>query len=154
MPCPVPPTSFYFSVRFLGIGTEDDQCFQEVSGLKVELEVEEVKEGGENRFVHKLPKRTKYPNLVLKRGMLLDTALVKWMEDCFNNYFVAIGNMSLKTTVDIVISLLNDAGTPIATWNVVGAIPVKWEYSGFKGQQNELVFENIELSYRMFTRIL
>ena len=26
-------------------------------------------EGGENRFVHRLPKPVKHPNLVLKRGL-------------------------------------------------------------------------------------
>jgi phage tail-like protein len=152
MPCPVPPTSFYFSVRFLGIGTEDDQCFQEVSGLKVELEVEEVKEGGENRFVHKLPKRTKYPNLVLKRGMLVDTTLIAWMESCVSSYFMVV-DYFLNSTVDIVIQLKNDAQETVATWNVNGAFPVKWEYSNFKGQENAIVFETIELAYRHFKRV-
>ena len=69
----IPPCGFYFRVEFVGIdGMEDDkeQRFQEVSGLSFEVETEELKEGGENRFVYKLPKRTKYPNLVLKRGLL------------------------------------------------------------------------------------
>lgn len=153
MPCPIPPSSFYFSVRFLGIGNENDQCFQEVSGLKVELDVEEVKEGGENRFTHKLPKRTKYPNLVLKRGMLLDTVLEKWMQDSFHSYFTVI-DYKLDSVVDIVISLKNDAQEVIATWNVMGAIPVKWEYSKFDGTQNTLAYDNIEFAYRFFKKML
>ena len=32
------------------------------------MEIETVVEGGENRFVHRLPKPVKHPNLVLKRG--------------------------------------------------------------------------------------
>ena len=47
-----------------------------MSGLSVEYDVEEFKEGGENRFTHKLPVRTKYADLVLKRGMLTGSAAV------------------------------------------------------------------------------
>ena len=64
-----PPAGFYFKVEIVGVaGMNEDteQRFQEVSGLSVEIETEELKEGGENRFSYKLPKRAKYPNLVLR----------------------------------------------------------------------------------------
>ena len=49
--------------------------FQEVSGLSIEIEVEEFAEGGENTFLHQVPVRSKFPNLVLKRGMSQDDYL-------------------------------------------------------------------------------
>ncbi len=49
-----------------------DAAFQEVGGLEAEIEVETVVEGGENRFVHRLPKPVKHPNLSLKRGLASD----------------------------------------------------------------------------------
>jgi len=52
--------------------------FNRVSGLSVNLEPEEIAEGGENRFKHKLPIRTKYANLVLKRGLLIDSGVIEW----------------------------------------------------------------------------
>ncbi len=65
-----PPVAFYFSVYINGIRRDaGDNSFQEVSGLNVELETEDVAEGGENRFVHNLPKQIKHPKLVLKRGI-------------------------------------------------------------------------------------
>lgn len=63
-----PPLGFHFKIEF---GNQKDEYqFQSVSGLNVDLETEEIAEGGENRFKHKLPLRARYPNLVLKRGIL------------------------------------------------------------------------------------
>ena len=83
MPIYYPPGGFHFKVEFLGISgtsTDTEQRFQEVSGLSFEIETEELVEGGENRFAYKLPKRAKYPNLVLKRGLLRGTALLDWLK--------------------------------------------------------------------------
>jgi phage tail-like protein len=58
-----PPWGFYYKVEFTGLKGKNDVRFQTVSGLSVEYDMEEFKEGGENRFTHKLPGRTKYaPN--------------------------------------------------------------------------------------------
>jgi len=57
-----PPVGFHFRVVFSGIGDSDvDSRFQSVSGLSMELETETVKEGGENRYEHVLPVRSKFP---------------------------------------------------------------------------------------------
>ncbi len=50
-----------------------------------EYEYETFKEGGENRFEHKLPVRTKYADLVLKRGMLTGSPLIDWMLKAFRD---------------------------------------------------------------------
>jgi len=63
-----PPVGFHFKVEFVGIGNDNDVRFQSVSGLSVEFDTEAYEEGGENRFEHTLPVRTKYPDLSLKRG--------------------------------------------------------------------------------------
>ena len=51
--------------------------FRSVSGLSVEIEVVEFREGGSND-VHKIPGRVKYPNLVLKEGFTGASELQKW----------------------------------------------------------------------------
>ena len=64
-----PPWGFYYKVE-LGISrNKNDVRFQTVSGLSVEYDMEEYKEGGENRFVHQLPKAVKNSKLTLKRGV-------------------------------------------------------------------------------------
>lgn len=138
-----PPFGFYYSVNFSISQAKNDARFQTVSGLAVEYEYETFKEGGENRFEHKLPVRTKYSDLVLKRGMLTDSEVYRWLMAAFNE-------RSFKPS-DINIILLNEQGQPLRTWSVTHAIPKKWAVSDFNSGENALVIETLELSYRYFT---
>ena len=77
-----PPWGFYYKVEFESSSEPNDARFQSASGLSI-IDAEEYKEGGENRFTHKLPVRTKYSDLVLKRGMLTGSEVVTWFLDAF-----------------------------------------------------------------------
>ena len=135
-----PPLGFHFLVEF---GNQKDEFqFQSVSGLNVDLETEEIGEGGENRFKHKLPVRTKYPNLVLKRGLVVNSALIDWCK-------TAVEDFNFSPT-DIIIKLLNEDNQPLITWNVVHAYPVKWAIGDFSAEESKIVIETIELSYSYF----
>jgi len=63
------------TVTFDGMPTA---VFRSVSGLSVEIEVVEFREGGESEAVHKLPGRVKYPNIILKQGFTGANDLQKW----------------------------------------------------------------------------
>src|SRR3954471_6904095 len=111
MPVYYPPAGFHFRVAFSGVSgmnVDDHQRFQEVSGLSVEVETEPLREGGENRFEYKLPKRAKYPNLVLKRGLLKGTAFLDWFNSAMSTYFTVI--VYDFKPADIMITLLDEAG--------------------------------------------
>jgi len=141
-----PPVGFHFKVDFSGISNkENDHQFQSVSGLSEDLETEEVAEGGENRFKHKIPVRTKYPNLVLKRGMLMDSGIIAWCRDALEKYEIK--------PVDITVSLLNEKHEPLQTWKVVHAYPVKWNVADFNAEENKIVIETLELSYNYFNTL-
>lgn len=148
-----PPAGFHFKVEFLGVsGMNDDreQRFQDVSGLSFEMETEAFTEGGENRFEYKLPKRIKYPNLVLKRGLLTDSALIKWINDAMSTFFtVPVYDFQ---PADILVSLLNESGDPLAVWQVMQAYPVKWNVTSFNSNANAIAVETIELAYQYFER--
>lgn len=150
----IPPCGFHFKVEFMGVdgmGTDTEQRFQEVSGLSVEIETEELREGGENRFVYKLPKRARYPNLVLKRGLLKGTAVINWLKSAMSTYFTVF--VYDFKPADILITLMDEAGEPAAQWNVVQAYPLKWSASEFNANSNTVVIETIELAYQYFERI-
>lgn len=139
-----PPVGFHFSVSLGGFtGTENDSKFQSVGGLNVEFETEAVKEGGENRFVHALPVRTKYPNLVLKRGMFVDSELIGWCMDAFESLDIL--------PEDLIVSLLNSDHEPLKTWKIKNAWPVKWNVSDLSAEENKLIIETIEFKYQYFT---
>lgn len=141
---PYPPVSFYFRVSFNGVGNKTiDTQFQSVSGLRVEVKTESYKEGGENRFEHQLPLGTEYAPLVLKRGLIKDSALIKWCTETFETLEVK------PTTLDIM--LLNPRSEPLMSWNVVHAWPVKWEVSDLEAQESGIAIETLELKYRYFT---
>lgn len=138
-----PPWGFYYQVKFGESQNKNDARFQTVSGLSVEYDMEEYKEGGENRFVHKLPVRTKYADLVLKRGMLTDSEVIRWFLNAFRD-------REFKPK-EISIILMNEKGEPLRTWNVVNAVPRKWVVSDLNANENSVVIETMELSYRYFT---
>lgn len=143
MNSPYPPVSFHFKVEFNGISSQEkDVQFQSVSGLSVSIETEEFAEGGENRFKHTFPVRSKFPNLVLKRGMVTDSQLIKW---CRN----AIENFQFEP-VDLTIKLLNENHEPLMTWNVVHVYPVKWDVADFNAEESKVAIETIELAYNYF----
>lgn len=140
-----PPLGFYYRVEFGISKNKNDMRFQAVSGLSVEYDMEEFKEGGENRFTHKLPVRTKYADLVLKRGMLTDSKVTEWC-------LAAFRDRDFKAT-DISIILMNEKSEPLRTWNVAHAIPKKWLVTDLNANENAIVIETLELMYRYFTII-
>ncbi len=135
-----PPLGFHFKVEFTSFPGEFE--FQSVSGLSVEVDTEEIAEGGENRFKHKVPVRSKYPKLVLKRGLLIDSELIDWCR-------CALEDFNFEPT-DLIVKLLNEEHQPLISWNVVHAYPVKWSISDFDAEQNKLVIETLELNYNYF----
>jgi phage tail-like protein len=141
-----PPVGFHFSVEFAGSdGNGSDAHFQSVSGLSVTMETEEIAEGGENRFKHKFPVKTKYPNLVLKRGLVVNSSLVEWCRNAMENFEFEVRDLTIK--------LLNEEHEPLQTWNIVHAFPVKWAVDDFNAQESKLVIETLELSYQYFKPI-
>ena len=142
-----PPVGFHFEVIFDSVAEPNakmDGRFQEVTGFGVEISTEEIDEGGENRFTHRVPKKTKYANLVLKRGLMTGTGLTKWLDDAFNNF-------SFKPVL-VTVNLLNEEHEPIVSWDFARAYPVKWSTTDLKAQENSLVIESLELSYQFFTK--
>jgi phage tail-like protein len=110
--------------------------FTEVTGLQAETELVEYLEGGVNDYVHYFPKRTKYPRIVLKRGITRTKDLWEWYEGVLN------GNIERKTGT---IVLYHTTGYEICRWNFVGAYPVKWNGPDMNSTSSGVAIESIEL---------
>jgi phage tail-like protein len=137
------PVAFHFEVD-LGFGSTDDLRFQEVTGLGGEVTTEEYREGGLNRYVHRLPTGVKYGNLVLRRGYSDSSKVAAW---CRN----AVESFEIEPR-DVTVTLLNQEREPLASWRFVGAYPVKWSISDLKAQESALVIESLELAYQSFRK--
>jgi phage tail-like protein len=61
-----PPIGFFFKISFDGMPDSDAE-FQELTGLSMSLDVQSVKEAGENRFTHQLPLPAHSDPLILVR---------------------------------------------------------------------------------------
>lgn len=122
--------------------------FMEVSGLELTVGVEEVQEGGENSFVHKLPGRMTWPNLVLKRGITQNDALIKWANKSSGEQFAANGNKLTRSTAAI--TLIGPSGQRLRAWNFDGAFPVKWTGPSFAVESNDMAVEQLEIAHHGF----
>lgn len=143
------PTAFSFLVSFV---SEDakfaELAFQEVSGLDSGQMAESQPGGGENRFVHDLPKQAKKPNLKFKRAQTgKNGAMVNWCRSSIE------GNLALQIEAkDLTISLLDAEGTLVARWLAKRAFPIKWNLGAFDAMKNELVIETVEFGYDQIAR--
>lgn len=143
-----PPVAFSFAVRISGNRADVDQGFQEVSGLDAERAVTELKEGGENRFAHKLPGPAKNKNLVLKRGLVLASSpLFTWCKETLESDMTK----PIKTQA-LTVSLLDQKQKPTITWSISNAWPVKWNVGSFHASKNEVAVETIEMAYTQIVR--
>ena len=136
-----PYLSFRFLVEIQGLIVAG---FSEISGLQAETETEEVREGGVNDHVHKLPKITKYPNLTLKRGITDSDALWKWHQDVVN------GKVKTRTVRVIV---MDSEGNEKWHWYFYEAYPVKWVGPDLKADSSTVAIETLELVHNGIKKV-
>lgn len=139
-----PPVGFHFSVEFGISGAGDtDTRFQQVSGFSMEMQLETLNEGGENRFTHKFPVRASYTDLVLQRGLLVNSEVRNWIVSAIQEYEIE--------PIPVWVTLLNENGEPLQTYSFVNAWPKKWTISDFNAENSAVVIESLELAYQYFT---
>ena len=141
-PAYYPPVGFHFRVS--GAGGDIDIAFQSVSGLSVQMQNETYKEGGENRYEHTLPVRSKYADLVMKRGVVVrgQSELTRWFHSAFHDFEFRGKNLTVE--------LLNEKQEPLMLWKVVNALPKNWKFGDLNAERGEIFIETMELSYSYF----
>jgi phage tail-like protein len=127
----------YLSNRFqVEVDGVVEAGFSECTGLVVETEVEERREGGLNRYVHRLPRGSKYVNLVLKRGLTNSEQLWKWHQE------VVGGHLTFRA---ISVVLADSTGEERWRWNLADAYPAKWVGPELKADGSLVAIETLEL---------
>ncbi len=139
----VTAATFLFEVDGVEIGR-----FMEVGGLQVDVATEEVEEGGENSFVHKLPGRMVWPNITLKRGVTQSDNLFSWFNESSGESFAANGSALTRKTAAI--TLLAGDGTRLRAWNFDDVYPVKWTGPSFSTGGAEAANEELEITHHGF----
>ena len=122
--------------------------FTEVSGLEMSIAVEEIEEGGENNFVHKVPGRMTWPNITFKRGITQTDNLIEWMRKSSGELFDDAGDKLTRATVGI--TMLSSSGRPLREWQVEGAFPVSWKGPSFSASNDDFLTEELEIAHHGF----
>jgi len=131
-----PLPKFHFRVEWGGakIG------FSEVSGLSVETDVVEYRDGSSPEFHKiKMPGMQKFGNITMKRGTFQgDNDFFKWWKT------VALNTIERR---DVTISLLNENHEPVVVWKIKNAWPSKVQSTDLKSDDNGVAIETIELAH-------
>lgn len=141
---PIYPVAFSFKVEVTGVKGPYEGSFQEVTGISVKLSTEPLKEGGENTFIRRLPLPPQYENLILKRGIVLNSGLIGWARDAVEKFVIK--------PATVIVSLLDATQSPIASWSFSNAYPVALKVTDLKAQENAIACEILELAYDSFKR--
>jgi phage tail-like protein len=150
-------TAFSFATNLLGVRADPYQGFNflveiegvlaggfsECSGLQVEVEFEDYKEGGRNEFTHRFAGVTKYPPLILKHGLTQIDGLWAWHQD------VASGTITRRNGT---IYLLDKRRVPVMWWDFKEALPTKWTGPDLRADSGSVALESVELAHRGLSR--
>lgn len=118
--------------------------FTEVSGLTVERDLIEYREGSSKEYSKiKMPGLTTYSNITLKRGSIAkDNDFYQWW---VSNKLASVDRR------DITISLLNEEHEPVITWKVKNAWPLKVESTDLSADDNNVAIETMEIVHEGLT---
>lgn len=133
-----PAVTVCFSVRIDG---QDIGTFSSCDGLGMEVDVQEVKEGGNPFFVHQLPGRIKYSRIKLTRPINADSGKVA-------AWIAAMATEVKRTNVEI--AAMNQKGDRIATWSLAEAFPYKWSGPSLSVDGPKVAMETLELAHHGF----
>jgi phage tail-like protein len=111
--------------------------FSECSGLTLESDVIEYRNGNEDITVRKLPGLKKFTNIVLKRGYTNAKELWDWRKTVLD------GKTERR---DGTITLLNEARQPALRWNFYFGWPSKWEGPTMNAKTNDVAIETLNIT--------
>ena len=135
-----PFRGFNFRVEIDGITSAG---FQECSGLDVNTEPVEYREGTDPNHVRKLTGLNSYSPIMLKRGITDSNELWDWQQ-------TVAGGRTERRNISIV--LADEAGQEQVRWNVRRAWPSKWTGPSFSSTSNDIAIEELEICHEELVR--
>ena len=135
-----PLPGFHFSVD---LGGQIINC-SEVSGLDIELDVIEYRDGNSQTFsTQKMSGLRKSSDVTVKKGIFAD-------DKDYYEWFNAVA-MNTPERKDVTISLLDEEHSPVMTWKLINAWPKKIASPDMKSDSSEVAIESIEIAHEGVT---
>jgi len=143
-----PTTSgrFLLEVDGVEIGT-----FREVQGLRLDVDVVEHVEGGQNGYVHQLPGVMRWPHLVFTRGMVQSDALFGWVQKSSGQGFA--GNGDTLTRATGAVTVVDDRGNRMRSWELDGVFAVSWTGPSLSADSDAPLTESLEVAHHGFRAV-
>lgn len=138
----LPLPKFHFRVDWGDAG--GNIRFSEVSGLEMETEVIEHRDGSSPEFFkEQIPGMKKFAKVVLKRGLFQG-------DNEFYNWINTTGLLNVERR-DVTIALLDEKHETVVKWALKNAWPSKLTATDLKADANEIAIETLELTHSGLT---
>jgi phage tail-like protein len=124
-----------------------DAGFQECSGLDLEMDVQELKEGGRNDGVIQRVGAGKYSRITLKRGMLygtdnrINSALWGWIQG------VLTGTRPVRRYDGTIQMMSADGADVLATWVFDRGLPAKVAGPQLNAKSGDIAIEELQIAH-------
>ena len=133
----------HLGLRFwVSIDSIEIAGFSECSALTVETETFDYAEGGMNDYVHRLPVRTKYGNITLKRGINEGRELFDWFKLCLRD-----GGSRAMPRKNVSILIYDSQQKVARRYDLHDAYPVKWTGPDLKSDAGAVAVETLEFAH-------
>jgi phage tail-like protein len=136
-----PYASHQFEIGITGIsddGTAVKGSFSECTGLDVSMDPIEYRNGSEDFTPRKIPGLKKFPNIVLKRGIIGDLSFWNWILEGMNG--------AVHRTEGAII-LIDEAKNEVMRWHFKRGWPTKFTGPALNAKTNEIAMETLEIAH-------
>ena len=131
----LPYPTFNYLIEISGVTAGG---FSEVSGLDGEVQPIDYRNGDEDFVPHKLPGLKKFPNIVLKRGIIGNLDLFKWLNTAMT------GDVSRQNGAII---LRDEQRNEVMRWKFTRGWATKLSGPALKGDSNAVAVESLEIAH-------
>lgn len=136
-----PYRSYNFEVAISGKKVFAKAGFQKVTGLKMDTEVIEYREGADKQQTpHKMPGLEKYDPITLVRGMSEDADMITWA-----TMSRSANDDAFKCTVTITLKDRN--GKAVKRWQAKEAWTASYDIGDLDAQSNAVLLETITVQH-------
>jgi len=118
--------------------------FTEVSGLGIQVEAIEYREGGNAQVVRRIPGQVKYGPVTLRYGLTNSRELWDWLLTAVQ------GRVERKNPS--ILMLDSEGVTEIMRWNLTNAWPSEWHGAPLDALSHEIAIESLTLVYESIER--
>jgi phage tail-like protein len=112
-------------------------AFTECTLPAFDMEVETVKEGGLNTYVHQLPGQRRAVKLTLKNGVGVAKSLLAFYKLAMSEQY---------SRLEVTVTLLNPMLIPIIVLHIRDAYPLRWEGPRLQAGDNTVAIQTFEMA--------